>query len=31
MISGYGQDNEPGMVIVELKQWETVEEVKGKL
>jgi hypothetical protein len=29
MISGYGQDNEPGMVIVELKQWETVEEVKG--
>lgn len=29
MISGYGKDNEPGMVIVELKQWETIEEVKG--
>lgn len=29
MISGYGQDSEPEMVIVELKQWETLEEVKG--
>jgi hypothetical protein len=29
MISGYGQDNGPEMVIVELKQWETLEEVKG--
>ena len=29
MISGYGQDDEPGMVIVELKQWETIEAVKG--
>jgi hypothetical protein len=29
MISGYGQDNEPGIVIIELKQWETMKEVKG--
>lgn len=29
MISGYGEDSEPEMVIVELKQWETLEEVKG--
>lgn len=29
MISGYGQDNEPELVIVELKQWETLDEVKG--
>ena len=29
MISGYGQDNNPEMVIVELKQWESLEEVSG--
>lgn len=29
MISGYGSDREPEMVIVELKQWETLEEVSG--
>ena len=29
MISGYGQTDEPGMVIVELKQWEELEEVEG--
>jgi len=29
MISGYGQDDEPGTVIIELKQWESLEEVKG--
>lgn len=29
MISGYGEDNGPGMVIVELKQWEALEEIKG--
>lgn len=29
MISGYGRDNEPGMVIIELKQWEKLDEVKG--
>ena len=29
MISGYGLDREPEMVIVELKQWETLEEVSG--
>lgn len=29
MISGYGQDDIPGMVIVELKQWDSLTEVKG--
>lgn len=29
MISGFGQDKDPEMVIVELKQWETLEEVAG--
>ena len=29
MISGYGQDEEPGMVIVELKQWDSLTEVQG--
>ena len=29
MISGYASDREPEMVIVELKQWETLEEVSG--
>lgn len=29
MISGYGSDREPEMVIVELKQWETLEKVSG--
>lgn len=29
MISGYGHSDEPNMVIVELKQWETLEEVQG--
>ena len=29
MISGYTDDLKPQMVIVELKQWETLEEVKG--
>ena len=29
MISGYGQNDEPGMVIVELKQWQKLEEIKG--
>ena len=29
MISGYGWDNKPEMIIVELKQWETLEEVQG--
>ena len=29
MISGFGQDNNPEMVIVELKQWESLKEVIG--
>lgn len=29
MISGYGQEDEPGMVVVELKQWDSITEVKG--
>ena len=29
MISGYTDDLKPQMVIVELKQWETLEDVKG--
>ena len=29
MISGYGGENEPGMVIVELKQWDSITEVQG--
>ncbi|MCR5586598.1 MAG: ATP-binding protein, partial [Lachnospiraceae bacterium] len=29
MISGYGQDDKAGMVIVELKQWDSLDEVKG--
>ena len=29
MISGYGNDNKPGMVIVELKQWDSIKEVIG--
>ncbi|MCR5427960.1 MAG: DUF2075 domain-containing protein [Lachnospiraceae bacterium] len=29
MISGYGNADEPGMVIVELKQWDALEEVEG--
>lgn len=29
MISGYGEDDEPGMVIVELKQWDSITEVRG--
>ena len=29
MISGYKNDDTPSMVIVELKQWETLEEVVG--
>lgn len=29
MISGLGENDEPGMVIVELKQWETLEQVIG--
>lgn len=29
MISGYGNNDEPGMVIVELKQWQELEEIKG--
>ena len=29
MISGYDQDEKPGMVIVELKQWDSLTEVKG--
>lgn len=28
MISGYGQDQTPGMVIVELKQWESLKKVE---
>ena len=29
MISGYAEDEKPGMVIVELKQWDKITEVKG--
>lgn len=29
MISGYGKDNKPGMVIIELKQWDSIKEVIG--
>ena len=29
IISGYGQKNDPGAVIVELKQWDSLKEVKG--
>jgi len=29
MISGYDQNSNPEMVIVELKQWETLDEVQG--
>lgn len=29
MISGYDQNDEPGMVIVELKQWDYLKEVDG--
>ncbi|MCR4896336.1 MAG: ATP-binding protein, partial [Lachnospiraceae bacterium] len=29
MISGYGEADDPGMVIVELKQWESLTEVPG--
>ncbi len=29
MISGYGQCDEPGMVIVELKQWDALTKVEG--
>lgn len=29
MISGYGKNDVPGMVIVELKQWDEITEVKG--
>ena len=29
IISGYGEKNEPGAVIVELKQWDSLKEVKG--
>lgn len=29
IISGYGVDSDPEMVIVELKQWETLNEVAG--
>lgn len=29
MISGYDAENQPGMIIVELKQWEELEEVLG--
>ena len=29
IISGYGMQDEPGMVIVELKQWDFLNEVKG--
>lgn len=28
MISGYDKDNKPGMVIIELKQWETLNKVE---
>ena len=29
MISGYGKDGEARMVIIELKQWEEITEIKG--
>ena len=29
MISGYDNNGDPGMIIVELKQWETLKELKG--
>lgn len=29
IISGYGEKDEPGAVIVELKQWDSLKEVKG--
>lgn len=29
MISGYRKDYEPGMVIIELKQWEKMNEING--
>ena len=29
MISGYGTDERPGMVIVELKQWQKIEKVEA--
>ena len=29
MVSGYGADSDPEMVIIELKQWETLNEVAG--
>lgn len=29
IITGYGANDEPEMVIVELKQWESLEEVEG--
>ncbi len=29
MISGYGKDDEPGMVIVELKQWDSLTKIPG--
>ena len=29
MISGYGEDEKPGMVIVELKQWQKLEKVEA--
>ncbi len=29
MISGYGDEDDPGMVIVELKQWDSITEVDG--
>lgn len=29
IISGYGADSDPEMVIIELKQWETLNEVAG--
>ncbi|MCR5431875.1 MAG: DUF2075 domain-containing protein [Lachnospiraceae bacterium] len=29
IISGYGEKNDPGAVIVELKQWDSLTEVKG--
>ena len=29
MISGYGVDQKPGMVIIELKQWQKMEKVEA--
>ncbi len=29
MITGYDKEDEPGMVIVELKQWDSLREIKG--